>query len=138
MDLFKIENFHKAIHLAFPAYLESEISTITQYIENKLSISNYLHTYEKIQAKPYLVDKYNALNSDFSIKDVFNSYHLECDTVNIIWDINDKKFDRISFPNFSNYFEYIWYPAIDDILICDNNVSFIMFIRHDGVIYCIK
>lgn len=138
MDLFKIENFHKDICLAFPKYSEIEMSTITQYIDSKLSTSNYLHIYEQIQTKQYLVDKYNALDPGFSIKDVFNSYHLECAIVNIIWNINDEKFDRISFSNFSTYFEYIWYPAIDDILICDNNVSFIMFIRHDGVIYCIK
>ena len=125
------------MHLDRPIYSEFEISTITQYIESKLSTSNYLDIYELIQTDSHLVNDYSALDYDFSIRDLFNLYHLECSTVNIIWNIKDAKFDKMSFLNFSKYFEYIWYPAIDDILICDNKVSFIIFIRHDGLIYIV-
>ena len=45
---------------------------------------------------------------------------------------------RLSFSDLSEHFEYIWYPASDDISIFDDTLSWLLFVNHEGELHFLR
>ena len=82
------------------------------------------------------INNFDANNEqDFNIKKIFQ--HLDKDVTFKVY-INWFRFDNIDqmkFNDFSTYFYDIWFPSVDDIDLFDESYSWIVSIRHDGMIY---
>ena len=59
------------------------------------------------------------------------------ETVYVNWRRFDD-LDAIAPDDLSHFFDYIWYPGADDIEVFDGACSWILVIRHDGVLRILK
>lgn len=138
MDHFKIRNFEQSGNIKFPLYNEELSHNVIKNINTKLHLTDSNRIYEEIQKQGNVLIGRNALDSDFLITDILHLYDIsQSVSVNIIWDVKNNTLDYMSYKTFCFLFPYIWYPGIDDMLVCDTSVSFLFFIRHDGVIFVI-
>jgi hypothetical protein len=58
-------------------------------------------------------------------------------TVYINWDRFDA-IDAIALQDLSAFFEFIWYPAVDDIEVFDRTCSWMLLIRHYGAVRLLR
>ena len=136
MDQIKLENFRKEHGFEIPivrSLLPGECIKIRENLLHKFSL-NDIDDFFKID-KFSKLDGFNADEENFDLKAVFSELNIA--TPNEIC-INFNKFESIDilhFDDLSKFFSDIWYPSLDDIEIFDINLSFIVSVRHYGVIY---
>ena len=99
-------------------------------------VDNDLKLVNEIRRNEIYINNFDANNEqDFNIKKIFQ--HLDKDVTFKVY-INWFRFDNIDqmkFNDFSTYFYDIWFPSVDDIDLFDESYSWIVSIRHDGMIY---
>jgi len=141
MDTFKIENF-KAENKdrVFPVYhhlskLETKIifdclSDIFFSSGNRSPIK----LVKIISQSVVYIEAFNASKAEFRLKAVLQHLNIEPDDdVYLNWYRFDD-IDQIGTSGLDQYFHDIWYPSSDDIDIFDQHLSWIISIRHDGVL----
>ena len=141
MQSFKKEHFKNEFpDREFPE-LFSLSSKDLKHVEKKLrekfevGDSNSLRELvKKVSSLEKIIDNFNASDKSFSLLDVFSSLNIKCnDYVYINWYIFDD-IDKIKLISLSDYFNDIWYPGADDIDIFDESLTWMLSVRHDGVL----
>ena len=121
MDSFKIKLYEQEYNKPFPSFKHLTIREC-EVIKKKFFFD-------------FQVDNDANNEQDFNIKKIFQ--HLDKDVTFKVY-INWFRFDNIDqmkFNDFSTYFYDIWFPSVDDIDLFDESYSWIVSIRHDGMIY---
>jgi hypothetical protein len=140
MENFKRENF-QAEHpdRAFPrisALSRTEADSLRKTWCGRLRVDNKTGALDLLR----LIEESAELASGSAEADNFNLVRmLEAsgvqpqETVYVNWRRFDD-LDAIALDDLSNFFDYIWYPGADDIEVFDGACSWILVIRHDGVL----
>lgn len=134
MELFKISIFEKEHKHKFPTFETLSIERSKVFIKRlsqlyRLNISDFRNVQEAGQN----VADTDATTRGFSPSILFSSLQ-QPNNIIVIWN-NECSIDIFRYQEFCNYFEYIWYPASDDILITNETLNKLFLIRHDGIIY---
>lgn len=134
MESFKISIFEKECRQKFPMFETLSIERSKVFIEKvsqlyHLNISDFKHVQE---AGQYVADM-DATKRGFSPSILFSPLQ-QPNKVIIIWG-NEYPIDVFRYQDFCNYFEYIWYPSSDDIIMTNEILNKLFLIRHDGIIY---
>ena len=139
MDSFKIKLYEQEYNKPFPSFKHLTIREC-EVIKKKFFFDfqgdNDLKLVNEIRRNEIYINNFDANNEqDFNIKKIFQ--HLDKDVTFKVY-INWFRFDNIDqmkFNDFSTYFYDIWFPSVDDIDLFDESYSWIVSIRHDGMIY---
>ena len=145
MQEFKIEHFKKERpDNAFPEYHSlniKELSDIQNILFSKLNLDNnndLLPIVEKTRSIATLLDDINAGEDRFGLLALLSTLNIQPDEyVYINWYRYDDV-DKIKIVDLDKYFDDIWYQGSDDIDIFDKSFSWILSIRHDGVLAILK
>lgn len=140
MENFKKELFRKEYNTDFPFYDElktEECIKIKEDIENKYQIQD--RYFDKDLSKMQIFfDKLNAEDENFNFLNLIKELNLKEDNnIYVTWN-SFVDIDKFSIKDFCKYFDDIWYPVADDIDVLNQDLSWIISIRHDGGIYYIK
>ena len=87
---------------------------------------------QHIRKNSEVIEGVNAKSSDFSL----GSIAFPMFSRGLVY-INWYRFDKIDIIDLSDldrWFEYIWYPSVDDIEIFDLKCNRVLSIRHDGLV----
>ena len=145
MEQGKIKNFEKDFPgRAFP-FLRSlaikEMEAIRKEFAKKIDlegISDSLTLVQFLYSKTKKISYLNADNDKFFLSEVFA---LAAITPNKQIYIDWGRFDKIYlmfYEDLNKYFQYIWYPAADDVSLFDDSFSWILFVSHEGYIDYLK
>ncbi len=134
MELFKISIFEKEFSKKFPVFKTLSIEMSKAFIEKlsqlyRLNISNF----REVQEVGQTVVKMDATAKEFSPSALFSPLQ-QPNHIIVIWS-HECPMDVFHYQDFCDYFEYIWYPSSDDILITNEFLDKLFLIRHDGIIY---
>ena len=139
MDSFKIKLYEQEYNKPFPSFKHltiRECEVIKKKFFFDFQVANDLKLVNEIRRNEIYINNFDANNEqDFNIKKIFQ--HLDKDVTFKVY-INWFRFDNIDqmkFNDFSTYFYDIWFPSVDDIDLFDESYSWIVSIRHDGMIY---
>ena len=139
MDSFKIKLYEQEYNKPFPSFKHltiRECEVILKKFFFDFLVDNDLKLVNEIRRNEIYINNFDANNEqDFNIKKIFQ--HLDKDVTFKVY-INWFRFDNIDqmkFNDFSTYFYDIWFPSVDDIDLFDESYSWIVSIRHDGMIY---
>lgn len=134
MEPFKISIFEKEHKQKFPVFetLSAERSKV--FIEE---LSQHYHLnisdFRNVQEDGKIVADLDATINGFSPSVLFSTLQ-QPNNIIVIWS-NEYPIDVFRYQDFCDYFEYIWYPVSDDILITTEILDKLFLIRHDGIIY---
>jgi hypothetical protein len=141
MQAFKIDHFKDEWpDRIFPEYRsldESELSLLQDKLFKKFIVKekcNVIELFGIISSISCFIDGVSACDDNFSLSDLLSSQGINYD--DYIY-LNWYRFDDIDVMRLSdldNYFHDIWYPHSDDIDIFDKSYSWILSVRHDGVL----
>jgi len=140
MENFKKELFKKEYNTEFPFYYElkdEECIKMKNDIIRRYQIQGKYFDND-LSEKQFFFDKLNAEDENFNFLNLVKELSLKEDnSIYVTWNsfIN---VDKFSTKDFFKYFTDIWYPIADDIDITNQNLSWIISIRHDGAISYIK
>lgn len=141
MEQFKITTFEKENPgKNFPKYREAsslELQEIQRQLRKILCIGNessVLDITEGVRCNTDWLEIENAETDGFSIKATLKGVGVTpAGDLFINWHRYDKA-DVMSLELLNEYFDYLWYPGSDDIEVFDQSLSWILTIRHDGVV----
>ena len=140
MDNFKIENAEGV----FPDYkiiCEAEMLNVQNQLKERFLLnknSDLLALVEMIDSKMSIVNKCDARDDSFSLIRVMSKLEI-CPNEDIF--INWYRFDDIDsmkILDLDHHFSDIWYPSSDDVEIFDETLSWMISIRHDGILKFMK
>lgn len=142
MESFKIENFKREyMRESFPLYRSlnaQELNNLQRKLFKKTSLNNSNNLNELvyyIQSNGTLINKYDASEDDFVLIDLISAKDIICkEKIFINWYQFDDV-DEMKIINLSKYFDDIWYQGSDDIELFDKTLTWIISVRHDGIIY---
>lgn len=89
-----------------------------------------------IQNRGHCIDFMNAGDESFDLYRLIyeqNTGQMPS-RLNVCWD-SFYTIDIFDLNDIINFFDYIWYPAADDVIIFDESYKICLLVRHDGVIY---
>jgi hypothetical protein len=145
MDKLKIDHFARE-HPAdrFPPFRSlspDDAALIRQHVARALGlplISDARSLLQILGDRQTVLDKPNAEANGFDLKACLQSLGISAsDRVFINWyrfdDIDEMKVDDLC-----TYFASIWYPSSDDIDVIDSKYSWILSVRHDGVLSVLR
>lgn len=138
MERFKIELYEQEYGKSFPSFKHlsnEECEIIKKIFFLDFQVENDLELIKIIEKKAIYVDNFNANDEqNFNLKRMFQYLNRDCLKVYVNWFRFDD-IDEIAFDDFCTFFYDIWFPGVDDIDLFDESYSWIVSIRHDGVIY---
>ncbi len=134
MEPFKISIFKKEHKQNFPMFETLSIERSKVFIEElsrlyRINISDF----RIVQEEGKIVADLDATIKGFSPSVLFSPLQ-QPNYIIVIWS-NESPIDVFRYQDFCDYFEYIWYPVSDDILIMNKLLDKLFLIRHDGIIY---
>jgi len=141
MQPFKLEHFAAAHPQdAFPSFASiasEEIERLREQLCQAAGIgvgTDWGNLYKHLQDRAEHVKAVNAEDETrFNLDVVLKSLSiLPNDSVYLAWDPSRGDVDRIAFADLSRYFDWIWYPASDDIEIFDESFAWLVFVDHEG------
>lgn len=138
MERFKIELYEQEYGKSFPSFKHlstEECEIIKKIFFLDFQVENDLELIKIIEKKAIYIDNFNANDEqNFNLKRMFQYLNRDCLKIYVNWFCFDN-IDEIAFDDFSTFFYDIWFPGADDIDLFDESYSWIVSIRHDGVIY---
>lgn len=139
MDDFKIELFESEYDISFPFYKSVEEAKCESFI--KVISQKYNINVSNLESELMLLQSFyedsNALD-EFKLMDTLAKLEINpLINVYINW-YRFKDIDELNLNDLDKYFYDIWFPSADDIDIFDENLNWILSIRHDGCITFIK
>ncbi|MHA6698046.1 hypothetical protein [Chryseobacterium sp. A321] len=137
MDDFKKDLFKKEYKKDFPCYFELEKEDCIEFKKRvidkfRLKKDNFENS---LRDNHFFLDDANAEDDNFDFLSLLNNLNIKKEEYLFINWNSFENIDKFSLNDFYNYFEDIWFPASDDIDIFNENLDWIISIRHDGVIY---
>jgi hypothetical protein len=76
----------------------------------------------------------SAEAENFSLCEVLRSLNLAAQvSLFVLW-YRQKLVERYDEDFLDKYFDYVWYPSVDDIEIFNTELSFVISVRHDGTV----
>jgi len=145
MDEFKIENF-LASHEGkqFPSYrplTADQADAIRKKLLDRLGIDpheNGLTLVCHLAQMEKSAQEFSVQDSGFDLTKVLDSLEVHPETnVYINWYRFDR-IDEIAAADLHQYFDDIWYPAVDDIDLFDATLSWVLSVSHDGKVRATK
>ncbi|HJR70816.1 MAG TPA: hypothetical protein VKA43_12295 [Gammaproteobacteria bacterium] len=145
MDKLKIDHFVRE-HPAdgFPAFRSLtaiDTALIRQNVARALGLAlipDAGSLLEILGDRQKVLDRPNAEATGFDLKACLHSLGISpSDRVFINWHRFDE-IDEMNVDDLSTYFASIWYPSSDDIDIFDGKYSWILSVRHDGVLSVLR
>lgn len=137
MEKIKLENFNNEYGFAMPIekhLSQHDCSAILLHIYNKFHIHNIEELFSILECKSINIDTINAKDDNVNIEEVFSNVDIAVlPNIYINWGDFDN-IDCLKYNTFCNYFDDIWYPAIDDIEIFDETCDWFLSIKHYGLI----
>ena len=141
MEKFKIDLFEKETGNPFPSFQElskTDCNTCYRHFQEKTQEYDYqVSVFDNFQSNALFIEKYNALDENFDILDVFKELKLSSDIIYIDWD-EFQTIDKLQTHDFSKYFSDIWFPYSDNIIIFPQDMTILIMIRHDGAIFYLE
>jgi hypothetical protein len=144
MEQFKINNFlEDCPNSDFPEFMSLEPEICTKILQNlylKIGLGrsqNSLKIFEKIHNRSDVVSKIKE-PKDFILLNLLNEYKINHSEELLIHWYRFDDIDRLQAKNLSEFFEYLWYPAADDIEIFDDGLKWILSIHHSGEVRLLK
>lgn len=136
MEKFKYNNFIDLYGEEFHAIKECPIPNGIRALSQCLSKLKYDNIYYYLETNGIKISDINAEDDGFQFCKLFTHLNVSPPLdINIIWDIKDNYMDSIPLTVFSQYFDDIWYPGADDIILYNQAYQYLIFIRHDGCIF---
>jgi hypothetical protein len=142
MEQFKIECFEKDNpNEKFPKVEQISTTERQKQIRSRLALLvGYSQCLEPLElakallANSRIVINSNAMSKSFDLSKVIRSLDINPQKyVYINWD-RFSTIDRMVFGDLCKYFDYIWYPAADDIDVFDDTLSWVLLISHSGTV----
>ncbi len=138
MEAFKIEQFEKETGKPFPNFYTlsaEECGVLYRQFCSKMQISKLkMPVVDYFERKGAFVEKFNALQENFCVSELFAYLKVTADIIYVCWD-NFETIDKMSLQDFSQHFDDIWFPAADNIIVFPLEMSFMVMVRHDGAVY---
>lgn len=145
MEKFKIRNFNKDHpDKCFPSHYARSIvdcNRISQTVQNQMGIGNLSRDQNlcfELRKKCELVDRISAADDNFNLLECLND-QLKLsvgfsDQLNVVWD-DFSEIDVFNAGDLAQWFDYIWYPSLDDIEVFPNSLDWILCVDHGGVLF---
>ena len=144
MEQFKIQNFADNITESFPPFAALsplECGNIRRQFRDALGLpsdSNPLVIVSELVKRQSICHDTDAADEGFDLRELFCAIGINPHKdVFVNWYRFDD-IDRLQFADLSKYFSDIWYPVSDDIEVFDDSLVWVVSIRHDGCISCLK
>lgn len=137
MEDFKLKNFNEEYGFDIPTLKKislEECEKIRSKLFSIYNIENIDVILKEMYNNCYPIKKVDYEGENFDFNDLF--VELDINIPKKIF-INWQKFDDIdiiSYDVFNKYFFDIWYPIADDIEIFNNDLKWMISIRHDGLV----
>ena len=78
------------------------------------------------------IHDFKAVKDDFNLRAALASQSINPkDEVFVYWD-NREQLDAFTFDDLSDKFKGLWIPTMDDIMIFDNTISWVLYIKNSG------
>ncbi len=134
MEAFKISIFEDERKKNFPRFKTLSVTKSEATIKELSKLYHLdISDFKKVQEVGEYIVNTNATKEDFSPTELFVSFP-QPNNIMVIWG-NEDLIDVFHYEDFCKYFDYIWYPSSDDILIINELLNIAFLIRHDGIIY---
>ena len=136
LDFFKKEHKNLCINFTTLSKIECESAYASFCLSYKMEMQNRNDIFRLVQNKGHYINSINAKDDDFNLYLLIHEQNIsQIPThLNVCWDCF-YTIDHFGFNDLVNYFDYIWYPSVDDIIIFDEACKICLMVRHDGVIY---
>lgn len=138
MENFKIDLFVGEYNINFPEYSplsEDDCIKIIKKLSEKFGLdflSNEKIAYDLMQ-RQIILEKVDAKDNFHLMLALKNLDIIFSSNIYINW-YQFRDIDLIKINDLDKYFYDIWFPSADDIDIFDENLNWIVSIRHDGVV----
>lgn len=136
MDIFKKDHESQVINFVTLSKEECDkiyASFCSAYMIKKQDRNDI---FSVIQNRGHYIDFMNAGDKSFNLYRLIYGQNIgempNC--LNVCWD-SFCTIDIFDLNTIINFFDYIWYPSADDIIIFDESYKICLLVRHDGVIY---
>ena len=108
-------------------------------LKYKIQKNERTNIFNIIQNEGHYINFVNAEDAEFNLGLLINNLNIRILPTNlyVCWD-SFYNIDVFKFDDVIKYFDYIWYPKVDDIIIFDYSFIFCLMIRHDGIIYALN
>ena len=144
MEQFKLDFFrkdHEMVNINFITLSKKKCDEAFISFCLKYKIQKYERTniFNIIQNEGHYINFVNAEDAEFNLGLLINNLNIRILPTNLyvccdsFYNIDVFKYDDVI-----KYFDYIWYPKVDDIIIFDYSFIFCLMIRHDGIIYALN
>jgi hypothetical protein len=140
MESFKIANFEKVdTGIAFPRFRSlsrQECNTLRARLIRLLNLKNadYSSIFNALSHEAATLGAICADDQQFDLRSALGEAGLSPPSqVFLNWGKLDNV-DQMSLSDFAKYFSDIWYPAIDDLEVFDDGVTWCCIISHDGAV----
>jgi hypothetical protein len=147
MQAFKLQHFAAAHpQEAFPLFTtitSQEIERLREHLCQAAgtgAATDWGHLYRHLLNQAERIRTANPEDeSRFNLDAVLKSLGILPDeTVYLAWDPRRADVDRMAFADLSRYFDWIWYPASDDIAIFDESFAWLVFVDHEGQLSVVR
>jgi hypothetical protein len=139
MEKFKVDLFAGEYKIDFPEYShlsESECLNLIERLSKIFDMNFMSNVANDLIQKQFFLENINA-NDEFHLMKVFEKLNINPSLKTYINWYQFRDIDLIKTIDLDKYFYDIWFPSADDIDIFDENLNWIISIRHDGVVsYC--
>lgn len=138
MDEFKLVNFERVHGVPFPTVerlAPAQCDAIVEKLRKQLGLpasANRLDVVHALDSVEVYVPSVSASDTSFDILSLFPASQIS-KSVLLNWYRFDD-IDRIDLATVASFFSDIWYPASDDIDMFDEELSWVISIRHDGAV----
>ena len=139
MDQVKIDNFNKGNpEWDFPRYVtlgNKACSNIRSLLRKRLKLassSGNLALVNEVNLQSEIFSEVRSDDGNFNLKQTLNSLEIKLPKRILINWYRYDDIDEMRFEDLASYFDDIWYPAVDDIDIFDDELKWILSISYSG------
>ena len=141
MEQYKLDFFkkdHKKQNLSFVSlYMEECDKVFASFcLSYKIAPLYRNDIFSIIQSEGRFVNSVNAKDENFDLRRLIYEQNIKemPKHVNVCWD-SFYTIDAFDFKDVADFFDYIWYPSADDIILFDESYKVCFMVRHDGAVY---
>ena len=144
MEQFKIDNFVRAFGNGFPDYRclsGTECADLFSRLATRLGLPTTIQGLDlliELSKLGVVLPGVSAESDDFVLsRTISDSGIVSEPSVFLNWYRFDNV-DQLQLTDLTKYFDDIWYPAADDIDVFDTTLSWVISIRHDGMVFLVR
>lgn len=144
MDQFRLDIFrkdHNNVSLNFVTLSKKKCDEAfaSFCLKHKIQENERANIFNIIQNKGHHINFTNAEDVEFNLALLIKKLNINKlpTYLYVCWDFF-YEIDVFKFNDVVKYFDYIWYPIADDIIIFDGSFNLCLMIRHDGIIYSLN